>query len=262
MASLDDQFLEACRRGDADDAGRLLQGGANVEACSDGGYTALHHACQEGFPEAADLLIARGANVEAKDQFQKKPLMTAALQGHVAVISVLAKRRANLETVIGGRNALHFAAYRAQLEACLLLVNPLGMDPAALASDGRSPLSRYGHNLDNNDPAHPPVPANPNWRPRLTDAEKAEARAQLVAARAAFVLQKKRDENWARRRVFLHTLLAGGLRHSAAQKAEQAALQAAVDTSAVLPAVPRDREYLKQQVLGHEGVVRRVASFI
>ena len=37
----------------------------------------------------------------------------------------------------------------------------------------------------------------------LTDADKAEARAQLVAARSAFLLQKKRDENWARRRVFL-----------------------------------------------------------
>ena len=62
--------------------------------------------------------------------------------------------------------------------------------------------------------------------------------------------------------MFLQTLLAGGLRHSAAQKAEQAALQAAVDTSAALSDVPRDREYLKQQVLGHEGVVRRVASFL
>ena len=76
-------------------------------------------------------------------------------------------------------------------------------------------------------------------RARLTGADKADARAQLVAARAAFVLQKKRDENWARRRVFLQTLLAGGLRHSEAQQAEQAeqallqaALQAAVDTTA------------------------------
>jgi len=75
-------------------------------------------------------------------------------------------------------------------------------------------------------------------RPRLTDADKAEARAQLVAARASFLLQKKRDENWARRREFLQTLLAGGLRHSEAQQAEQAeqaeqaSLQAAVDTSA------------------------------
>jgi pimeloyl-ACP methyl ester carboxylesterase len=169
----------------------------------------------------------------------------------------------NLESGAGGGlHALYFAAIYAQLEACLLLVNPLGMDPAALASGGRSALSHYGLDLDNNDPAHPPVPADPSWRPRLTDADKADARAQLVAARAAFVLQKKRDENWARRRVFLQTLLAGGLRHSAAQKAEQAALQAAVDTSAVLSDVPRDREYLKQQVLGHEGVVRRVASFL
>jgi len=179
------------------------------------------------------------------------------------MIRLLARRGASLEPHARGLNALEVAAQYGQLEACLILVNPLGMDPAAPAAAGvRSALSLYGGQLDRNDPAHPPVPPDPNWRPRLTDADKAEARAQLVAARAAFVLQKKRDENWARRRAFLQTLLAGGLRHSAAQKAEQATLQAAVDTSAALPAVPRDREYLKQQVFGHEGVVRRVASFL
>ena len=242
----------------------LLRHGASTETASGNGgdgHRPLTYCAATNDVEVAELLLARGANIEARAA-NMSAVTIAAKRGHVDMIRLLARRGASLEPHARGFNALEVAAQYGQLEACLVLINPLGMDPAALAAGVSSALSLYGRQLDRNDPAHPPVPPDPNWRPRLTDADKAEARAQLVAARAEFLLQKKRDENWARRRVFLQTLLAGGLRHSAAQKAAQAALQAAVDTSAALPAVPRDREYLKQQVLGHEGVVRRVASFI
>ena len=245
----------------------LIESGANVHALeSENLVTPLARACIVGRADLVEAFLDSGADIDSLDSAKWTPLMHAAIKsGAAGAVAVLVKRGANLDAVEdNGLNALLLASANAQLEACLILVNPGGMDPTFLFDDDRraSALTLYGFALRHNDPAHPPVPADPKWRPRPTDAERDDAQAQILAARAEFLLQKKRDENWARRRVFLQTLLAGGLRHSAAQKAEQAALQAAVDTSAELPTVLRDREYLKQQVFGHEGVVRGIASFL
>ena len=94
--------------------------------------------------------------------------------------------------------------------------------------------------------------------------------ALLRTARAAYLLQQLRDANWRRRYPFLQTLLSGGLRLSAAQRAEQAQVQAALDTSVAIPPIPRhtkklNRAYLLRQILScqcNEGVVRLVASFL
>ena len=138
-----------------------------------------------------------------------------------------------------------------------------------LTNAGNSAISHYGCSLDNNDPEDEDV-NDPDTRPRLSPADKAERVALLRTASAAYLLQQQRDANWRRRYPFLQTLLSGGLRLSAAQRAEQAQVQAALDTSVAIPPIPRhtkklNRAYLLRQILScqcNEGVVRLVASFL
>jgi hypothetical protein len=96
-------------------------------------------------------------------------------------------------------------------------------------------------------------------RPRLSDDEKRDRRALLVAARDAFLLQKKREENWQRRAAFMHALVGSGLRLTAAQKAEHAAFQAAMDYAAPIAPVPVDR---LRDIFGNEGFVRLITENI
>jgi hypothetical protein len=176
-------------------------------------------------------------------------------------MKLLLEHKANLHSVTNlGRNALHCAAFYDQPEACLLLISH-GLDPATTDNDGWSALSHYGCFLDGNAPEDEDV-NNPDTRPELSPEAKAERRALLTAAREAFLLQQRRDANWKRRFPFLDALVGSQLRATAAVAAQQKLEQAAVDTSAALPAVPRDREWLKRQVLMHEGNVRLVASFL
>ena len=159
------------------------------------------------------------------------------------------------------------AALHAQLDACLLLVDVHGLDPAALDSRGRSALTHYGARFDDNDPEHPPANAGPDWRPRLTAEQKAEAVAQLKQARAEHLDRVRREANWQRRRDFACSLVAAGLLPSAALRAEQQAAQALVDTAAAIPPIPRGTEeenkaYLFHAVYSEEGITRRVSSFL
>ena len=123
---------------------------------------------------------------------------------------------------------------------------------------GWTALSHYGHYLCDNDPD--------DWdgvddatRPRLSDDEKRDRRALLVAARDAFLLQKKREENWQRRAPLMHALTGSGLRLTAAQQAEHAAFQAAMDYAAPIAPVPVDR---LRDIFSNEGFVRLITEHI
>ena len=156
-----------------------------------------------------------------------------------------------------GRNALHFAAFDDRPEVCAILI-AAGLDPAALTNNDWSALSHYGHYLDNNDPDAWDG-EDQNTRPRLSDDEKRDRRALLVAARDAFLLQQKREENWQRRAAFMHALVGSGLRLTAAQKAEHAAFQAAMDYAAPIAPVPVDRV---RDIFVNEGFVRLITENI
>ena len=193
--------------------------------------------------------------------------MCASQHGHPAVISLLAANGAQLDAVnINGMNALHHAAFHAQLDACLVLVDVHGLDPAVLDNDGWSALTHYAVFLDDHDPEHPDED-DPDWRPRLTAEQKAEAVAQLKEARAEHLDRVRREANWQRRRDFACSLVAAGLLPSAALRAEQQAAQALVDTAAAIPPIPRGTEeenkaYLFHAVYSEEGITRRVSSFL
>jgi hypothetical protein len=235
----------------------------------DDGSTPLNIASARGHIPVVTLLLEHGASVDLANDKGVTPLMSTSAKGHIPVVRLLLEHDADPHlTSNQGMNALHHAAYDDHPETCLVLIAH-GSDPEVLTNAGYSAISHYGYFLRDNDPEDEDV-NNPHTRPRLSPADKAERVALLRTARAAYLLQQLRDANWRRRYPFLQTLLSGGLRLSAAQRAEQAQVQAALDTSAAIPPIPRhtkklNRAYLLRQILScqcNEGVVRLVASFL
>jgi ankyrin repeat protein len=259
----------ASQRGVADVASLLLKHGATLDLPIDDGTTPLQIASEYGHIPVVKLLLEHGASVDLANDDGVTPLMLASRNGHAPVVRLLLEHDADPHlTSNQGLNALHLAAFKDHPETCLVLIAH-GSDPEALTNAGNSATSHFGQFLDDNDPEDEDED-DPDTRPRLSPADKAERVALLRTARAAYLLQQLRDANWRRRYPFLQTLLSGGLRLSAAQRAEQAQVQAALDTSVAIPPIPRhtkklNRAYLLRQILScqcNEGVVRLVASFL
>ena len=95
--------------------------------------------------------------------------------------------------------------------------------------------------------------------PRSVAAPRRPASLPAVPPRDAFLLQKKREENWQRRAPLMHVLIGSGLRLTAAQQAEHAAFQAAMDYAAPIAPVPVDR---LRDIFSNEGFVRTITTFV
>jgi hypothetical protein len=88
----------------------------------------------------------------------------------------------------------------------------------------------------------------------------------MLVARDKYVMLV-REQKWTKNGPFLHALVGSSLRPTKAQIAEQAQAQVLLDKSVPLPPEPRETKaqnikYLNHAVLGHDGLVRRIASFI
>jgi len=104
-------LITAVARGRIDDARGLLEHGANPDASTRWGWTALHHAAWSGQTALAQLLLEHGANRNAKGHDGCSPLHLAAGAGNAQVVSVLLERKVDLEDLDrNGRTALHWAA--------------------------------------------------------------------------------------------------------------------------------------------------------
>ena len=85
-----DRLFSAVWRGDAAEAERLLQDGANVNAAGVGGWTPLHWASMCGRTQVVPILLRAGAVVDARgNSYLWTPLMLAAMHGHAAIIKLL-----------------------------------------------------------------------------------------------------------------------------------------------------------------------------
>jgi len=67
----------------------LVEHGAPVNACQQGGWVPLHAAAQNGDQEMVDLLLAHGAEVDITNNDGKAPAMVAKDKGHAKIASLL-----------------------------------------------------------------------------------------------------------------------------------------------------------------------------
>ena len=72
----------------------LLNNGANVNAKTNSGWTALHHAARDGLTDVAKQLISHGANVAAKNNSGFDPMYYAVRRNRTEIVELLRRRRA------------------------------------------------------------------------------------------------------------------------------------------------------------------------
>src|SRR5262249_44301090 len=111
-AGLDDELWAAAKKGDAAAVKALLEKGADVNARTAYGVTALGFAADKGHLEVVKLLLERKADINVKDNFyQATPLTWALMRNHAAVVKALLEAGAE-----GADTALRTAAAAGNLE--------------------------------------------------------------------------------------------------------------------------------------------------
>lgn len=93
---IDRELVDAATEGDAARVETLLEGGADIEAHANDGWTALAVASREGHLKTVELLLFRGAQVNAREGGGHTPLFWAERYNRSEVASVL--RRAGGES--------------------------------------------------------------------------------------------------------------------------------------------------------------------
>ena len=126
----------------------LLDRGANVNAATSDGVTALMIAALNGHTETVDKLLARRASVNAVESNGYTALMIAAQNGHTEIVAQLLVQGADVDAVTSyGATALIYAALNGHTEiVAQLLVQ--GADVDAVTSNGATALilaAEYGH---------------------------------------------------------------------------------------------------------------------
>jgi uncharacterized protein len=79
----------ACVRGNLEEMGALIQGGADVNAPGEHGYTALHEAVSQGNVSAVRFLLAHGARLDMRNDFGQTALDIAHMQGQSELATLL-----------------------------------------------------------------------------------------------------------------------------------------------------------------------------
>ena len=101
--SLNERFLQSCKKNNEEDVLDCLENGADVncKSCDEDGttFTGLSIAASRNNPELVDLLLARGADVnkttlykyyqDDEDIEEVTPLMIASKQGHHKIVKRL-----------------------------------------------------------------------------------------------------------------------------------------------------------------------------
>jgi ankyrin repeat protein len=114
---LDEELLEAARKGDLPAVQALVGKGANIEAQSRYGQTPLFFAARNGHAPVVRFLLGKGAKTDVKDSFYKMSLLSAAAdRGGVDVVAALLDAGAN------GSDALGMAVYRGNKEIVELIL--------------------------------------------------------------------------------------------------------------------------------------------
>src|SRR5215469_6121240 len=116
---INEDLMEAVRRGDAARVEALIAKGANVNASWRYGETPLFFACDRGFTPVVKVLLEHGAEVTTKDTFYgMTPVTRAADKDRVDIVKMLLARGANADSVlVGGAEDGKPALVKAALDA-------------------------------------------------------------------------------------------------------------------------------------------------
>jgi ankyrin repeat protein len=136
----DTALLLAAKSGKIDTARLLVEKGANIEAKNDQGETALIAACTTGHADIAQLLVEKGAATDPPDDGGATPLMYAGLGGNTAIIDLLLARGANINAQDDrGETPLMYAASAGSVDAVKLMLRK-NANPAAKDHNGLTAL--------------------------------------------------------------------------------------------------------------------------
>jgi ankyrin repeat protein len=119
------KLVPAVSQGNISDVAALLSSGADANARED---TAPHRslliiAAEEDYGDIASLLVAHGADVNAKSEDGSTALMNAAAEGNAEIVSLLISKGADLNTADNsGQTPLIKAAGEGQARAVEILV--------------------------------------------------------------------------------------------------------------------------------------------
>lgn len=180
----------------------LLNNNADINVTDEDKMSPLHWACNYGSLDSVKLLVKHKCEINIfYSEFKINALMLSAMKGDLEIIKFLINNGAIINHVnILGNNILHYAAYLDHLDICLFLTRQHGFDPKSLNKFNESALNSYGKSLDFN------TGNNQYLRQCLTTVEKDNRTTQIISSYEAFLLEKKRNENWIRRRYFLQIL--------------------------------------------------------
>jgi ankyrin repeat protein len=242
----------------------LLRNNADLSILDRENKTPLHLACNYGSLEVVKLLVEHNCEINVYySNFHVNPLMLATMHGYFEIIKFLINNGAeiNAKTNILGNNILHYAAFLDHLDICIFLTRKYGLDPAILNQLGENALNSYGKAYDI-DLIEPPPANNSDWRPRLTTEEKAEKTALLSNSYADFLLEKKRNENWIRRRDFMEMLF--GCKILLMQNLLNIAKRQHNDTSIKIPndKFENYRVLITKKVLSNIDLIKVIMSFL
>ena len=219
------------------------------------GFTAIMAASEEGHAGLVKELALLGANVHALNDDGWDALMHASVRGHVAVCSVLLDHGAVMTTRdVVGWTVLHWSAYKGRLQVGLLLCSK-GADLMAVDNHGRTPLQDYGY-LAN---------------PLLSKETKEEHRAALLdcfrKGPHPSQVQRRKDENWARRLPFMLVMTGCDFKPLIARQLALLLLNPPLPTDVKIPpieiaTVAQKRAFLNMALLGHAGLLRLIVIYL
>ena len=123
---LDDQFLEAIRRGYFEQALSLLSDGADINAQNSSGTTALHDIVWAGVDSMAEELIKRGARIDLENKSGETALHIAARQGATEIMKVMLAKDPDLTAETNQGNTPLLCAATAMDGGCVRAAAPTG----------------------------------------------------------------------------------------------------------------------------------------
>ena len=95
--TLNQEMIEAARKGRARLVSGLITAGADVETRDEHSDTVFHWAAREGLDGVVMALLDQGVHVDTRGKLQRTALIVAAKFGHLTIVKILIKAGANVE---------------------------------------------------------------------------------------------------------------------------------------------------------------------